>query len=339
VGLCALVRAEGWRDNDDVGEVLGSGGAVSRVGRRWRIAGLVVLAVVVVAVAGSFIVFPRQTLSRLTHWVGPPTQVSAYEPLQPAPEWHLAVAGDVGDSGGRLDTTGATMARVHAIQPYDDLLLLGDNVYWNGDPAKLPDTVFGPFSGLLHRGVGLLAILGNHDVLEGHGDAQMAAMGMEGRYWAKTFDDVLLVGLDSNALDAEQVQWLERTLADSDATWKVVALHHPLYSAGYQGSSIEVRRLLEPIFIANGVQLVLSGHDHDYQRSEVINGVTYIVSGAGSGTRRTGRDWFTEQSFAWLHFLDIGVYPDRMVVRAIGSDRTATEVGDEVVISPGAGRQ
>ncbi len=305
-----------------------------RVGRRWRIAGLVLVAVVLVAVAGSFIVFPRQTLSRLTHWVGPPTQVSAYEPLQPAPEWHLAVAGDVGDSGNRLDTTGATMARIQAIQNYDDLLLLGDNVYWNGDPAKLPDTVFGPFSGLLDRGVGLLGVLGNHDVLDGHGDAQMAAMGMEGRYWAKAFDDLLLVGLDSNALDAEQVQWLERTLAASDATWKVVALHHPLYSAGYQGSSTEVRRVLEPIFIANGVQLVLSGHDHDYQRSKVINGVTYIVSGAGSGTRRTGREWFTEQSFAWLHFLDIGVYPDRMVVRAVGSDRSATEVGDEVVISP-----
>jgi hypothetical protein len=322
-----------------VGEGRGSVGAASRAGRRWRVAGLVVLAVVVAAVAGAFIVFPRQTLSRLTHWVGPPTELSAYEPLRPAPEWHLAVAGDVGDSGGRLDTTGATMARIHAIQPYDDLLLLGDNVYWNGDPEKLPDTVFGPFSGLLDRGVGLLAILGNHDVLEGHGDAQMAAMGMEGRYWARTFDDLLLVGLDSNALDATQVQWLERTLAASDATWKVVALHHPLYSAGYQGSSTEIRRVLEPIFIENGVQLVLSGHDHDYQRSKVIKGVTYIVSGAGSGTRRTGRDWFTEQSFAWLHFLDIGVYPDRMVVRAIGSDRSATEVGDEVVISPGASPQ
>jgi predicted MPP superfamily phosphohydrolase len=92
--------------------------------------------------------------------------------------------------------------------------------------------------------------------------------------------------------------------------------------------------VLEPILIANHVQLVLSGHDHDYQRSEVINGVTHIVSGAGSGTRRTGREWFTAQSFAWLHFLDIGVYPDRLVLRAVGSDRSATEVGDEVVISP-----
>ena len=309
-------------------------GVASRPGRRWRIAGLATLAVVVLAGATTVIVFPRQTLSRLTHWVGPPTQVSAYAPMQPAPEWHLAVAGDVGDSGGRLDTTGATMARIHEIQPYDDLLLLGDNVYWNGDPAKLPATVFGPFSGLLDRGVGLLAILGNHDVLDGHGDAQMAAMGMEGRYWAKSFGDLLLVGLDSNNLDAGQVQWLDRTLAASDATWKVVALHHPLYSAGYQGSNTEVRRVLEPILIANHVQLVLSGHDHDYQRSEVINGVTHIVSGAGSGTRRTGREWFTAQSFAWLHFLDIGVYPDRLVLRAVGSDRSATEVGDEVVISP-----
>jgi 3',5'-cyclic AMP phosphodiesterase CpdA len=304
------------------------------VGRRWRIAGLVAVVVVVLAVSASFVVFPRQTLSRLTHWVGPPTELSAYEPLQPAPEWHLAVAGDVGDSGGRLDTTGATMSRIQDIQPYDDLLLLGDNVYWNGDPAKLPDTVFGPFRGLLDRGVGLLAILGNHDVLEGHGQAQMAALGMEGRYWSRSFDDLLLVGLDSNALDADQVTWLERTLAASDARWKVVALHHPLYSAGYQGSNAEVRRVLEPIFVANHVQLVLSGHDHDYQRSKVINGVTYVVSGAGSGTRRTGREWFTAQSFAWLHFLDIGVYPDRLVLRAIGSDRSANEVGDEVVISP-----
>ena len=312
----------------------GSNGTASPARRRWRIAGFAALGVVVVAIAATFAIFPRQTISRLTHWVGPPTEVSAYEPLQPAPEWHLAVAGDVGDSGRRLDTTGATMARIDAIQPYDDLLLLGDNAYWTGDPAKLPDTVFGPFGALLGRGVGLLAILGNHDVLDGHGDAQMAAMGMPGRYWSKSVDDLLLVGLDSNNLDADQVQWLERTLAGSDAQWKVVALHHPLYSAGYQGSNTEVRALLEPIFIDNGVQLVLSGHDHDYQRSSVINGVTHIVTGGGSGTRRTGRDWFTEQSFAWLHFVDIGVYPDRMVVRAIGSDREATEVGDEVVILP-----
>ena len=317
-----------------MGASKGAGEAASREGGRWRVAGLVAVVGLVIAAAAMIIVFPRQTISRLTHWVGPPTQVSTYEPLQPAPEWHLAVAGDVGDSGGRLDTTGATMARIQDIQPYDDLLLLGDNVYWNGDPAKLPDTVFGPFSGLLNRGVGLLAVLGNHDVLDGHGDAQLAAMGMEGRYWSRTFDDLLLVGLDSNDLDGEQVQWLERTLAASDATWKVVALHHPLYSAGYQGSNTEVRRVLEPVFVDNGVQLVLSGHDHDYQRSKVINGVTYLVSGAGSGTRRTGRQWFTAQSFAWLSFLDIGVYPDRLVVRAVGSDRTATEVGDQVVVSP-----
>lgn len=311
-----------------------SGGPASRARRGWRIAWRVTVGVVVVAVAATFAIFPRQTISRLTHWVGPPTQTTAYEPLEPAPEWHLAVAGDVGDSGRRLDTTGATMARIDAIQPYDDLLLLGDNVYWTGDPANLPDTVFGPFGALLGRGVGLLAILGNHDVLDGHGDAQMSAMGMAGRYWSKEFDDLLLIGLDSNNLDDGQVQWLQRTLAGSDATWKVVALHHPLYSAGYQGSNTEVRAILEPILIDNGVQLVLSGHDHDYQRSTVINGVTHIVTGGGSGTRRTGREWFTEESFAWLHFVDIGVYPDRMVVRAIGSDREATEVGDEVVIHP-----
>jgi hypothetical protein len=62
---------------------------------------------------------------------------------------------------------------------------------------------------------------------------------------------------------------------------------------------------------------VLAGHDHDYQRSRPIAGVTYVVSGGGAKTRPSGRAAFTEQSWSALHYLEIDVWPDRLELRAV----------------------
>ena len=51
--------------------------------------------------------------------------------------FHLAVAGDVGEPGSRIDDTGAAITRIAEVEPFDALLLLGDNVYPDGNPAKL----------------------------------------------------------------------------------------------------------------------------------------------------------------------------------------------------------
>ena len=80
----------------------------------------------------------------------------------------------------------------------------------------------------------------------------------------------------------------------------------------------------------HGVQLVLSGHDHDYQRSRPRNGVTYVVSGGAAGSRRTGADAFTAVSFGWHHVVEVGAYPDRLVVRAVSPD---LRVADEAAIA------
>jgi len=155
---------------------------------------------------------------------------------------------------------------------------------------------------------------------------------MDGRWWSKRVGDVQIVGLDSNDIDnPEQLAFLDEELAATDATWKVVAVHHPPYSAGYQGSSIKTREAIAPIVSKHGVQLVLSGHDHDYQRSKVIDGVTYVVTGAAAGSRRTGEDDFTAESFSWHHFVDIAVFDDRLVLRAVNQDG---RVADEVTIEP-----
>lgn len=177
----------------------------------------------------------------------------------------------------------------------------------------------------------LFAILGNHDVKEGNANRQVEALGMHGRWWAHDFGDVLLVGLDSNLVDdPDQRAWLEDTLSASTERWRIVLVHHPPYSAGYQGSDLDVRRTFVPLFERYGVQLVVSGHDHDYQRSKPINGVTYVVSGAASGTRRTGEEHFTAESFSWHHFADLAVFADHLVLRAVNQDR---RVADEVVIT------
>ncbi|HET7722290.1 MAG TPA: metallophosphoesterase, partial [Acidimicrobiales bacterium] len=176
----------------------------------------------------------------------------------------------------------------------------------------------------------LLAILGNHD--DANGDAQLAALGMPARWWAQEYGDILLIGLDSNEPDnPEQLAWLEQTLRDTTATWRIVAVHHPPYSAGYQGSSEATRAAFTPLFQRYGVQLVLSGHDHDYQRSKLIGGVTYVVTGAASGTRRTGEADFTEVSFSWHSFVELGIYPDRLVGRVMNQDH---RIADEWTLAP-----
>ncbi len=293
---------------------------------------LVVGAIVLVAGAIVVVPFRRQVVSYLTHWKGGPTHTVAYVPFSVSdpPDVRIAVAGDIGDSGHRLDATGAAMAEIVGGVPFDVLLLLGDNVYPRGDPAGLSGTVFDPFADVLDDGTQLLAVLGNHDVR--NADAQLAALGMPGHWWAEQKSDMVLVGLDSNQPDnPDQLDWLEDTLRSSTATWKIVALHHPPYSAGYQGSSMAVRRAFVPLFEHHGVQLVLSGHDHDYQRSNVINGVTYLVTGAAAGSRRTAQRDFTARSFSWHSYLELGVYRDRLVGRVMNRDN---RVADEWVLRP-----
>jgi hypothetical protein len=286
-------------------------------------------AVVAVAVLLLFLSFRRQTVSYLTHWKGGPADTTSWAPWSEEPEVHLAAIGDMGDSGSRLDSVAAELTAVDRTQPFAALILLGDNVYPNGDPDRIPETVFAPFAGVID-GADLLAVLGNHDVMDGNGPGQLDVLGTE-RYWSWTQDDTLVVGLDSNDLDDAQLAWLDRTLAAATQTWRIVAIHHPPYSAGYQGSSPEVREKVVPIVRRHGVQLVLSGHDHDYQRSNVLDGVTYVVSGGGSGTRRTGARDFTAVSFAVPHFLDIAVYRDRLLLRPVSDEG---EVGDTVEIRP-----
>ena len=163
-------------------------------------------------------------------------------------------------------------------------------------------------------------MLGNHDVRDGNADGQIKALAVPGRWYSRRMGDLLFIGLDSTMTgSSDQVKWLETTLAEARARWIVVAAHHPPYSAGMHGSHGASRDAFVPLYEKYGVDLVFAGHDHDYQRSEAINDVTYVVSGGGAKTRPTSRSWFTQSSWSVLHFLDVAVYEDRMKVLAVSA--------------------
>lgn len=310
--------------------------------RRWswrRTFGAALLVVAALTVAVAAIVRWDLVVATWTHRVGEPGQtwdvVALPEGSQP---WlRVALVGDVGDGGGREYDTAAAIETQSQIDRYDILMLLGDNVYPAGDPERIQATVFEPFGPLLDAGADLFAVLGNHDVMGDAGDVQLDALGMPGRWYSVERGDLLGIALDSTRPDdPDQLAWLEETLASSDATWKLVGLHHPPYSSGFHGSHEELRDTFVPLFERYGVQAVFAGHEHDYQRSNPIDGVTYIVTGAASRTRRTGIDDFTAVAYSTHHFVDLNVFDDHLLLRAIDQDG---EQFDEVVIPAHPGPQ
>jgi predicted phosphodiesterase len=250
----------------------------------------------------------------------PPIVLLAAEQVVSA-ELRLAIAGDVGHPSAALEVTVAAMTAEHDRRPFDALVLLGDNIYPDGDPERAGEAVLDPLAPILTRGVALAAVLGNHDVDRGRGDEVASRLGMPGRWYERRFGPIQLIALDStSAADRHQQEWIDRTLAGSDAAFRVVALHHPPYSAGWHGSSRDVRRAFEPAFVRFGVDLVLAGHEHDYQRSKPVNGTVYVVSGAATHLRATGRRRFTAAAHARHHFLDLWVIDDQVVIQPIGHD-------------------
>lgn len=246
------------------------------------------------------------------------------------PTTRLVVAGDVGTGDEQARRTASAAAARGGSRGWDALLLLGDNIYEDGNPARAKTAVLDPFREVLRPGVPLLAALGNHDVDSGNGPAQLDALGQPGPWFARRLGPLLVVVLDSNRPDdPAQQAWLERTLAQDDATWTVAAMHHPMRSAGYHGSDEGVRRAFAPLFEKYDVQLALAAHDHDYQRSRAIDGTTYLVSGAAAKLRPAGSNGDTVVSQSVRHFLDLAVYDDRLVVQAV--DQTG-RVFDGVVL-------
>lgn len=227
------------------------------------------------------------------------------------------VLGDWGRRGRYFqDEVAETMGKVAGEINADFIVTTGDNFYPSG-VASVWDSHWQQSFEYVYTAPSLdipwYATLGNHDH-RGTVQAQIDytehsdRWNMPGRYYAitQTLDDttrIQFIFLDTVALyllrnevegveipDSEgrrQLGWLDSTLTASTADWRIVAGHHPLYSAGDHGGSRTMQRLLEPIFQKHGVQMYFAGHDHDLQHLRVGE-IDYFVSGGGSALRATG---------------------------------------------------
>lgn len=208
----------------------------------------------------------------------------------------FAAIGDNGTGDRPQFEVAQQMTSAHSKFPFDLVIMLGDNMYGGQKPSDFVKKFEQPYAALLAANVKFQASLGNHDRPE---NASYGPYNMNGqRYYTYVRKNVRFVALDSTLMDRKQLDWLDATLRDSREDWKVCYFHHPLYSnASRHGSSVDLRLLLEPIFLKNGVNVVFSGHDHVYERLKPQKGIYYFVSGA-AGQLRRGNMEASEQTAA-----------------------------------------
>lgn len=232
----------------------------------------------------------------------------------------VAVAGDTGTGpGSAIEGTVKSMVDQDRQRRYDGLVLLGDLVYPEGDADQARSRITEVFAPITDRGARLVPVLGNHDYMSDEQSAILIEVGRERTWYMDRVGIVRILVLDTEQVDnPAQTTWLRKTLASpTDAAWTIVAMHKPAYSAGVHGSDEEIQQQWVPLFELYDVPLVLAGHDHDYQRSKPIGGVTYVVSGGAATLRPTGHEDFTEVSASTLHYVDLLVEHERLTLRAI----------------------
>jgi len=198
--------------------------------------------------------------------------------------------GDFGTGDDNQSAIAAQMLRDHKTSPLDFVLAVGDNIYPDGGGRHFEKKFARPYAGLIREGVKFHAVLGNHDVRDGRGDqCQYPLFNMNGQchYTIKKGDGLAeFFMIDSTAFDMTQAGWFEGVLKESTAKWKIAVFHHPIYSSGEEhGSDVALRRRIEPLLARYGVNVVISGHDHTYERVKPQQGVQYFVTGAGGKVR------------------------------------------------------
>jgi hypothetical protein len=236
--------------------------------------------------------------------------------VQPTRVWVL------GDSGTK-DALAAAVRNGYAsftgARNTDVWLMLGDNAYENGTDAEFEAAVFDMYPSFLRQSV-LWSTIGNHDTAQSTnpaltipyfqmfnfptaGEAGGVASGTE-KYYSFDYANIHFICLDSMTSSRQpgspMLTWLQTDLESTTQHWIVAFWHHPPYSKGSHNSDtetplMEMRQNVLPILEAAGVDLVLAGHSHNYERSFFINGhygLSATFSGAnlidGGDGRQTG---------------------------------------------------
>ncbi|MFN2145737.1 MAG: metallophosphoesterase family protein [Anaerolineales bacterium] len=221
-----------------------------------------------------------------------PTETPTPSPT-PVPVVRFAVIGDFGEAGPGV----AAVADLIDSWEVDFIITTGDNNYPVGSPKTIDENIgqyfhayISPYIGEYGEGAEtnrFFPTLGNHDWMWIDAQPYLDYFELPGneRYYSFSWEFIDFFALDSEwsepdgiGKDSLQAEWLKDSLAGSTAVWKVVYFHLAPYTSGYNGPTTHMRWP----FKEWGADVVLSGHDHHYERL-VVDGLTYFVVGISGG--------------------------------------------------------
>lgn len=235
----------------------------------------------------------------------------------------------MGDSGNLSPEQFAVRDRMMEVES-DVFLHLGDMAYGDGTFPEFEERVFAVYRDLMSA-IPAWPTPGNHEYKTGLADGYIGVYYLPEQapratdneyYYSFDYGNVHFISLDSNEYryvttlgpgDDDMLGWLERDLEEAqDADWIIAFMHHPPYSSGSHGNTNWVLQVIVPMLEEAGVDLVLAGHDHHYERTHPIlgeevapdaaNAMTYVLAGAGgAGLREATGDWRTSAVDDQIH--------------------------------------
>ena len=211
------------------------------------------------------------------------------EDIVPLKFW---VTGDFGIIGNSQIAVRNSFTNFASNQKINGWLWLGDNAYVKGSDAEYQTTVFNIYQSIF-KNLPLIPSLGNHDYASagyqsaaslGNNFAYFSIFNLPNssgteKYYSTNYGNIHFISLDSygsyNDSLSSMFQWLRNDLINNNQQWTVVFFHHPPYSKGSHNSDIDIelvdmRKNIVPLLESFGVDLVLSGHSHNYERSYLI---------------------------------------------------------------------
>jgi hypothetical protein len=270
---------------------------------------------------------------------------SIFQADDPTLPYSFIAFGDSGGGGPRQYALRDVMSATRA----DMMVHVGDMVYERGAAADFDPKLFTPYADLMRRMM-LWPCLGNHDFATNGGqpwrDAFYTPANNPARnenYYSFDFGNAHFVVLNTDgntSPGSAQHTFLDQDLAASTATWKFVVLHYPPYSSGTPGTNATVQANLVPLFDRHAVDIVFTGHDHDYERTLPLRGgavvapgagTVYVVTGGGGESIvPVGASPFTAYSESVFHFVRVAVQGGGLLLQMIREDGS---VGDAMTLA------